>query len=130
MFVILSHTLTEDQKKDAMHTLGVSEFILLKDVNPELQEKVSNFDPELSTDDVYDLAIEVYNTITEVNPLFVCMQGEAGLQFLVWTIITSAENRHIIIAQSTTKRTSVDILQPDGAVKKVSEFKHIQWRLY
>lgn len=32
--------------------------------------------------------------------------------------------------QSTTKRESVDVVQDDGSVRKVSTFRHVQWRSF
>ena len=76
LFLLFSHSLTEDQKQDAQDSLGVSEFVSLP---AELQQMFSNVPPELEElDDFLDPIVD-WITITlfmnQIISLFKVIMG-------------------------------------------------------
>ncbi len=75
VFVVLSHTLTQEQIED----LGEAEVILLSDVSPELAAQCRQIDPGFSLEDVQELAAKVVAEAVKAEATHFVCQGEPCL---------------------------------------------------
>jgi len=118
LFCVMAHHLTDEQK------VGWDNITTLWDVNPELMNQVKSIDPEDSWDAIMSLSEKIMDAIPDDATHF-CFAGEPALSMIVNSM---AFSDGFIVVQSTTRRESVDVPQKDGSVKKVSVFRHVQWR--
>jgi len=126
LFVAFSHKLTQDQINDLKESLGIVDYILLRDYNPVLQDIFSNVDPELSAMDIRkEISEKIINAAEANGCTYLYVAGEPTVVLLTTVL---AVNNTMRVIQSTTQRISKDIEMDDGTIKKVSEFKHVQWR--
>jgi hypothetical protein len=84
-------------------------------------------DPETSYSQVRGLAADAVGTALGMDATHISVMGEPAL---VTAAFDFAEHNGLTFVQSTTKRVSKDIPQEDGTTKKISEFKHVQWRVW
>ena len=122
MYLLFSHTLTDNQINDAIKNLNIEEFIYLSD---ELQKKWSNVPPELENIKEYARDFEEFLKDANVND-YILIQGDFGL---TCHMVQYAKKKKLVPVYATTKRVSKD-LRKDGKIIKVSEFKHIKFRKY
>lgn len=130
-FVIMSHKLTDEQIKDLN-----SEVILLSDVNPKLAQTVKNLNPYLSLKQIKEIALQCVMLASNKNCTQMVCMGEPCFAMWVNMFAGGLENgilfpilkTKLTCLQSTTLRESVDVVQNDGSIKKISVFKHVQWR--
>ena len=141
LFVVMSHILTQAQKDDFTNKYGETSFVTLQEVNPELSKQCQQVDPSASLVDILKLAGEVVECAADNNATHFYCVGEPTLtmwaniyadntlnvSFCEYPIMGS-NFRGMKCVQSTTERTSVDEVQPDGSIKKMSIFSHVQWR--
>ena len=132
LFIVMSHTLTDAQIDDFIANYGTTEFVTLQDVNPELSKLCQNLDPRLSTANIRELAVTICSIASSEKATHLYIAGEPSLVFWVSMYAEKLWSAPYInkmtCVQSTTKRISKDIPQPDGSVKKISSFSHVQWR--
>lgn len=172
IFVVFSHTLTQDQIEDFKLNYGEfvgdlnypneqfdsrayeAEIVTLKEVDPLLQNQVSNIDPNANLYAIQNLAASIVVEAVKAEATHFYIAGEPTL--VMWanlyakglasydynslphSILGSGydwvkvgETRYtpnMVCVQSTTKRVSTEIPQPDGTVLKTAVFKHVQWR--
>ncbi|MCF7859663.1 MAG: hypothetical protein K9N07_10155 [Candidatus Cloacimonetes bacterium] len=124
LYLFFSHSLTEDQEKEVYEKLKCEKILPLKE---ELQKLWGQIPPE---GEISDTMVEPFMKYLskETKPGdFVLIQGEFGVSFALvnWCI----QNDRIPI-YATTKRLSLEEKQPDGSIKKINIFKHIQFRRY
>ena len=137
----MSHTITQAQKEDFTNKYGETSFITLQEVNPELSKQCQQVDPSATTADIKELAGEVAECAADNNATHFYCVGEPTLAMWANIYANNTLNtafceypimgsnfRGMKCVQSTTKRTSVDEVQSDGTVKKLSVFSHVQWR--
>jgi hypothetical protein len=124
IFLLFSHKLTEAQSKELKERFNITEFISLPD---ELQKLWSNFPPE--GDFPVELAKKFLKFLKENGDEgdYVLVQGEFGL---VCHIVSWCLDNKMIPIYSTTKRIFIDEVQPDGTIKNIHFFKHINFRKY
>jgi len=120
LFVCFSHSLTQPQKDDFD-----GEIVVLKDIDADLANKASNVPPEWSEAEIVELAENIVDAAIRENATHFYIAGEPTL---VYHAMKGAKEAGMQVIQSTTRRESEDIAQPDGSVKRVSKFKHVQWR--
>lgn len=120
LFVCFSHRLTQDQIDD----FG-GDIVVLKDINDELAAQSSQVPPELEEKDIKRLAADVVDAASKEDATHFYIAGEPTLVFHAMKL---AKESGMQVIQSTTRRESEDIPQPDGSVKRVAKFKHVQWR--
>ena len=65
--------------------------------------------------------------IEEMNPAAVFLAGEFTFTFMLADALIS---RGYLVLAATSKRTTQEVVQPDGTVKKVSKFNFVQFRPY
>ena len=111
------HTPTEEQYSSLnnQHPL-----LLLKDINPELAERLLNTPRDRR--DCQRLADEISATAEQFDAMIVQLGGSPLFLVLAGPIIGSGR---MLFAES--ERISEDIPQADGSVKKISIFKHKGW---
>jgi len=111
------HTPTEEQYKSLndQHPL-----LLLKDIDPELAEKIANTPRDRR--DCQRLADEISATAEQYDAIIVQLGGSPLFLVMAAGIIGTGR---MLFAES--ERVSEDIPQPDGSVKKISIFKHKGW---
>lgn len=111
------HTPTEEQYSSLnnQHPL-----LLLKDINPELAERLLNTPRDRR--DCQQLA-DVISATAEMHDAIIVQLGGSPL-FLVMAAGIIGTGR-MLFAES--ERVSEDIPQPDGSVKKISTFRHKGW---
>ena len=151
LFVATNHgKLTEAQILDAQKSLGVTHFVYLVDIDPDLSKKIANIPAMATSDEVADLANQVVKLAEKSNAHFLLVAGEPlfvtaatllaenlvqGVSFdLVKSLLPNPSDksdfsrfRKIEVVQSTTERESVESTT-DGKVVKTSVFVHKQWR--
>ena len=124
IFLLFSHKLSDAQIKELKDRFGIKKFVNLSN---ELQKLWSNFPPENSfPEKIADKFIEYLKKSSEKEDL-VLVQGEFGLVFYIvdWCL----KNQRIPV-YSTTKRIFREEKQPDGSIKNIHIFKHINFRVY
>jgi len=124
LFLVFNHTLTEDQKKDALENLDVLEFITLPE---DLKNIWSSILPEGKLD------LEQLERITgwleknsEKND-YVLVQGEFGAVFYV---VDFAFYKGLIPVYATTKREYNETVNEDSSVERKHIFRHVAFRKY
>ena len=127
LFLLFSHSLTEDQKQDAQDSLGVSEFVSLP---VELQQMFSNVPPELEElDDYLDPIIDWINDNAYDESDYILIQGDYGATY---SLIKYMNYRGTFATPiyATTERKWVDTVQDDGGILTLRIFKHKRFRKY
>ena len=141
LFIVMSHTITQAQRDDFTNKYGETSFITLQEVNPELSKQCQQVDPSATTVDIKELAGKVVECAADNNATHFYIAGEPTLAMWAniyannWlspvgsdTLPMGESFPYMVCIQSTTQRTSVDEVQSDGSVKKISIFSHVQWR--
>jgi NAD(P)H-flavin reductase len=122
MFLLFSHKLTDEQKKDA-YSLGVEEFVKLP---KDLQYKWSNVPADIEKLEGY---IDDFYKFLEENAKkgdYVLAQGDFGM---CCKIAEFCKKNGLIAVYATTKRVAKEI-QKDGKLIKISVFEHVRFRRY
>jgi hypothetical protein len=162
LFVALSHTLTQSQvdgfesqysQYELTEDGNIQEgsyygttIVTLKEVNPELQQKMSNIPATATLAEIQGLAKMIVAEAIWAGCTHFCLQGEPCLQiwannyasgefeFIDFGVISESKNCSkwtggaLVCIQSTTERVSVETTQPDGSIVKTATFSHVQWR--
>ncbi|OFI07070.1 hypothetical protein CLOACE_04750 [Clostridium acetireducens DSM 10703] len=123
MFLLFSHTLTEEQVKDAKENFGIKEFIYLP---KELQKMWSNVPIEEYSYNYEKPFINfLENNATEED--LVLIEGEYGITF---KIVNWCLNNNLKAVYSCTKREFRSNCLSDGKIQNVHFFKHIRFKVY
>jgi hypothetical protein len=125
LYLLFSHTITQEQQADAEASLGVTKF---EPLPADLQALFSCVPPAIES--LRDYVVPIQRWLVErVQPTdFVLIQGDFGVTFLlVHYCLTS---RLGIPVYATTQRQSIDIPQPDGSVVTQRVFRHCCFRRY
>jgi len=126
LFVAFSHSLTEGQIADAKASLGIEKIILLKEVAPELQIKMSQIPATATISQIKDLAIAVVDVAAYHEATHFYVAGEPA--FTMHSALEAASKYKFKVVSSTTERVSKETAQPDGSIVKTAVFQHVQWR--
>ena len=124
IFLLFSHKLSEAQIKELKEQFNIHSCVKLPS---DLQNLWSNFPPENSfPEKIADKFIAYLKKNSKEEDL-VLVQGEFGLVFYIvdWCL----KNKRIPV-YSTTKRIFREEKQPDGSIKNIHIFKHINFRSY
>ena len=124
LFLLFSHTLTDEQTTDARETLGVKDIISLPGY---LQNRWSDFPPGLKTINEHLRPILVWLSEQAVAGDYVLIQGDFGAVYLS---VTFAFEIGLIPLYATTERHVVELPQPDGSVQVRRRFRHVCFRKY
>ena len=112
-----NHTPTEEQ---LLSLKEMGNLFFLKDINPELSQRLANTPSNRSECKV--LADEISALAEKLEARIIQLGGSPLFLVMASPIIGSGR---MIFADS--ERVSEDIPQPDGSVKKISIFKHKGW---
>jgi phosphomannomutase len=123
MFLLFSHQLTDEQKKDAIENLKVTKFISLPE---KLQKLWSNIPPEIDSLGEYLNDIKSFIRLNANKGDFILIQGDFGA---VCEMVKFSKENNFVGIYATTKREVVEEKDGDKVVKK-SIFKHIRFRRY
>ena len=124
LFLLFSHTLTDDQIADARRSLEVTEFVSLPE---DLQARWSEVPPELERLDehlqpIFDWLLEKAQTSD-----YVLVQGDFGAIYLTVSFTLKHE---FVPVYATTARKVVETRLPDGKVQVQRVFQHVRYRMY
>ncbi len=124
MFLLFSHSLTDEQLNDAQKTLRIQECISLPE---ELQARWSDVPPELEMID--DLLQPLFDwLLKEARPGdFLLVQGDFGVVYLA---VTFAFAYKFVPVYATTQRKVMEKRLPDGKVQVQRMFQHVRYRRY
>ncbi|MDD2508418.1 CRISPR-associated protein Csx20 [Aliarcobacter skirrowii] len=123
MFLLFSHTLTKNQKDDAMKSFGIEEFIYLP---KDLQELFSNVPNDLKKLSEYLTPIKLFLKQYSKEGDFVLIQGDFGATYI---LVNFAKSLKLKAVYSTTKRVTQEF-EEDGKIIKKSIFEHERFREY
>jgi len=125
--------------------------VTLKEVNPELQNRMSNIPANASLLEIQEMAKEIVVEAVKAGATHFFCTGEPTLT--MWANLYAGNSTYgnngitamceypceisgfflsgkerMVCIQSTTERKSVETTQPDGSVVKTQVFSHVQWR--
>ncbi len=124
IFLLFSHELTEEQITELKEKYYIKKFVNLP---VELQKLWSNFPPENEFPvELADKFISFLQKNSNNND-FVLVQGDFGL---VYYIVNWCLNNNRIAIYSTTERIFKEEKLPDGSIKNIHIFKHVNFRKY
>lgn len=124
LFLFFSHSLTEDQTKDATDTLGVTQVIKLPEA---LQKQWSQVPSEIA--ELGDYLPQFVDWLqAEARPGdYALIQGDFGLSY---AMVNACKELGLVPIYATTKRESQETVNEAGEVTKTLRFKHIRFRKY
>lgn len=126
LYLLFSHTLTEEQKTDACLNLGVNEFMGL---TPNLQQLFSNVPANLETLDEYLTPICEWISEKASNKQdYILIQGDFGVTYYLVNYCKKFNYASPIYA--TTERQIVEVVQENGSITTQRVFKHRMFRKY
>lgn len=120
MILLFSHKLTEEQRYDAVKSLGIEKFIYLPNI---LQEKWSNVSE--NNNDVEEFKKFILDNYTLDD--YILVQGEYGMTF---NIVNWAINKGYKVIYSFSKREYINKILSDGTIENTHYFKHIRYKMY
>ena len=123
MFLLFSHTLTNEQEIDAMQNLKVKEFVYLP---KSLQKIWSNVPADIENVDEFLEPIKEFLKQNVKEEDFVLIQGDFGA---TCKMVSVAKSLNAIAIYATTVRDSKEEIV-DGKIVKTSFFKHIMFRRF
>jgi hypothetical protein len=124
MLLLFSHTLTENQKKDAHDTIGITEFTPLPH---HLQDVWNNIPPTLPSIINHLDPIKKWMNKTAENGDIVLIQGDFGA---VYVMVNYAFSIGAIPVYATTEKKSAEISMSANTVKTERIFEHKIFRRY
>ena len=122
LFNITNHAITDEQRADAVATLGIDEVI---ETPPDVAYRWSTVPPEL--DSVCDYVQPVIDWLASESLLYndvVWVQGEWGA---VFAIVQWCKENYIRCVYATTKRTAEEV-KTDKGIQIMHLFKHVRFR--
>ncbi len=124
VFLLFSHPLTAEQKRELLESWNVSAIAPLP---PHLQRLWSGVPPHLDTLASY-LEPLLSWLEAEASPGDVAViQGDFGAVYLA---VNKAFELGVIPLYATTKREVRETNQPDGSIKQERVFCHVRFRVY
>jgi hypothetical protein len=123
LFLLFSHTLTEEQIVDAKNSLQIDNFVSLPD---DLQILWSNIPPNIDKIDNYLQPIKEFIKLKANKNDMILIQGDFGA---IYQMVNFTKDLELIPIYATTKRETKKITQDDKIIK-TSIFKHIKYREY
>ena len=124
LYLVFSHTLTNDQKIDTKTTLKVEN---IQSMPPELQKKWSKIEPtgNLNRKPLNDIVRWLGREAKKGD--FVLIQGEFGATFY---LVDFCFENELIPLYATSERKYEEKINSDGTVERKHIFKHVNFRKY
>lgn len=123
LFVIMSHTLTDEQISQAKLEHAIDQFVTLPD---DLQKIWSNIPPEAESIGSYVDQFDNWVSNQYLPGDIALVQGDFGM---IYSLTTKLKSKSIPCCYATTKRIATEKVTNGELVKK-SIFKHIRFRFY
>ncbi|CZE46263.1 CRISPR-associated protein Csx20 [Campylobacter geochelonis] len=120
LLLLFSHSLTNEQIKDAKNSLKITEFISLPQ---DLQSRFSQVPAELESLDEFAKPFYEFIKASATKGDFVLVQGDFGLSY---KLVEFCKRANLKPVYATTKR---DVVIDEDGVKR-SIFKHVKFREY
>lgn len=122
--ILMNHTLTEDQKSDALQTFQTTNFI----VPPSDIARIwSNIPADAKALDPILAPIRRWlETVGKAHDI-ILIQGDFGA---VFDMVLFAFDKHLVPVYATTERTAVENINDDGSVEITRIFRHRMFRKY
>lgn len=124
LFLLFSHSLTDDQRADATLNWEIDDFISLP---ADLQKTFSNVPADLPALNTYLAPICEWVGKQASAEDYILVQGDFGA---VFHIVSYLKAKSLACLYATTERQSVEMPQPDGSIKTERIFKHKIFRRY
>lgn len=123
MFLLLNHDITDMQRQDA-DRMGVRCVVPLP---PELQAAWVNIPADAPGIAPLLQPICEWLMKSAAPGDFVLIQGDFGA---CWLLVNFSFQLKLIPVYSTTERKALEMMQKDGSIQTVRQFKHIIFRKY
>jgi hypothetical protein len=124
LFLIFNHTFTDDQRADAVRSLGVSRTMNLPNDFKKIWRSIS---PDLETLHNYLEPVQEWLQHNADDKDFVLIQGDFGACYVM---VNFAFRLGLIPIYSTTRREMGEEVLQDGSVKLTHRFQHRKFRRY
>ena len=124
LFILLSHQITTQQRRDAHNSLSVTEFIELP---PDLKTIWSSIPPDLPELNDYLKPVKGWLVREAKKNDYVLIQGDFGACYIM---VNFAFKALLIPIYSTTERKAEEKYGQHGEVRLVHRFKHRIFRIY
>ena len=124
LFLLFSHTLTDDQVADARRSLKVQEFVTLPE---DLQAQWSEVPPDLERIDEHLRPVLDWLLEEAQAGDYVLAQGDFGAIYLA---VSFARQHGFVPIYATTQRKVEETRLPDGKVQVQRTFQHVRYRKY
>lgn len=124
MFLLFSHTLSDEQISDAKKSLDVNEFVYLE---KDLQKIWGNVPTDLASLDEFLSPFKSYLEKNSSKGDIALVQGDFGATY---KMVNFAKDLGIVCVYATTKRIIEEIKQENNEILKKSIFKHERFREY
>lgn len=124
MLLLFNHSLTDDQKKDAIENLGIHEFVVLPD---NLRKKWKNVPPNNQKISRY---LEPFRRWVKKNSSrndYILIQGDFGA---VYSMVNYSFLLDLIPVYATTQRDVVETKSSSSMIRTERKFKHVFYRRY
>lgn len=124
LYILLNHTLTEEQRINARKQLKVHSFV---EPPEEISKIWSSVEPE------GELNLERLNKVVDWlsqntrSGDFVLVQGEYGATYYV---VNYCFQQELVPVYATSKRVYEEKVLEDGSVERRHLFKHVNFRIY
>jgi len=120
MYILMSHTITKQQKADAKKTLNIDNFTELPtDAWSQIPAEVENIESSL-----LELKLQLRNDAKPEDVLLV--QGDYGATY---NMVQFAKENGLVPVYATNVRKSREIADGENIIS-VREFRHIRFRKY
>lgn len=124
MFLVFSHKLSEEQKKEGSGTFNVKNYISLPE---ELQDLWSNIPPKADIQDDYFTPIFDYISKNGKENDIVLVQGDFGATYIM---VNWCFDKGFVPVYATTERIYSSEEDSEGTTINHHVFKHIKFRRY
>jgi len=124
LFLLFSHSLTEEQQADATQNWNVTAFVALP---TDLQARFSNIPADLPALDEYLAPLRDWLLQQAQIQDLILIQGDFGAAY---QLVNYAKEIALTPIYATTERQSIDTPQADGSIKTERVFRHKMFRKY
>ena len=124
LFLIFNHTFTDNQRSDALVSLGVKRIV---DMPPDQKKIWRNISPDLPAIEAYLEPVKLWLKLNAKRDDFALIQGDFGACYIM---VNFALAQGLIPVYSTTERMAVEEYGDDGTIKLIHQFRHQIFRRY
>lgn len=124
MFLVFSHSLTQEQKNEARKVWGVTHFLPLPEHLQQIWSQIPVDQKEIS-----DVLCPIRQWLENESGRhdIALIQGDFGA---TWLMVDFALKAKLVPVYSVTQRHAREEVQPDGSIKNIHIFNHKMFRPY